>query len=452
MKTRIPPPEILAGNRQQTKRLIDSLDFRWKYTSGVIAFAPTDDPSDEDIRKIMEDFEAIAFAGLDADRRDILWVKHSHEGQPELHFVIPRVDLLTGKSLNVAPPGWEKFFDPLRDYWNYKKSWARPDDLARARLCQPGHVALQQAEHLRAGLPRIADPKEAITGYLMARIQAGIVADRNGIIDSLKEVVHEITRERPDYISVRLVPGDKPIRLRGAIYGSSFDPESIFRSTEAENGGRASGHREFDEDRARDASERFEEGIRRRADYNRHRYQEGRRRLGEGNPEDAPGADRSGGSLEPAVEDGGFHPLGGGVEPLFGYLTRKLGPDAIPGGGDHPAATGSGGPGGEGREGDGDRLRGDSAPLREDRPGSAGVPRWISGIGELLNSLGNENDGVGKEVIGSLRKIIHAIRNGHEAARRSSQVLGESSELVERAIGTAGMIDGVSHGNQNKLK
>ena len=51
------------------------------------------------------------------------------------------VDLETGKSLNIAPPGWQKTFGPLRDAFNHEHGWSRPDDPARARAQQPGHRA-----------------------------------------------------------------------------------------------------------------------------------------------------------------------------------------------------------------------------------------------------------------------------------------------------------------------
>lgn len=442
MKVRNPPPEILAGDRRQTKTLIDSLDFRWKYTSGVIAFSPDDTPSDEDIREIMEDFQNLAFAGLERDRTNILWVRHVHEGTTELHFIVPRVDLLTGKSLNIAPPGWEKFFDPLRDYWNYKKNWARPDDLARARLCQPGHVALQQAENLRAGLPGIDDPKKSITEYLTSRIEAGMIGSREDIIDSLKELDLEITREGTDYVSVRLEPGSKPIRLRGIIYGKSFKPEEFYRETQGQDGDREAGAGTDHEDRAREARARYEEGVRRRAEYNRHRYQEGRRRLGQGNPADAPGA----GS---ALADSPDRPAVSGVEPLPRYLRRRLGADAIPVPGD-PAPAGSAlGTGGEGGQVHGHRLRRDQEALREDRTQGTGVPGGLSDFERLLN-LEVSHDGIRNPINPGINAAVRAIREGHEAARRSSQALGESSELVERAIREAAVIEGLD--NENKFR
>lgn len=272
MHERIPPPEILAGDRNRTKQLIDSLDTKWRYTSGVIAFAPEDNPTDEQQRQIMADFEAGAFAGLDRDQYDILWVRHTHEGSTELHFVIPRVELESGKSYNPAPPGWDKTFDPLRDYWNYTQGWARPDDLNRARTHQPGHVAHQQAANLRAGLTESINPKQDITDYLTDRIVAGMIENRAGILAALEEADIEINRQGKDYISVRLEPNAKPIRLKGAIYGENFERTELIRAIEDQDGVRPAADRFDDPERARAARQRFEEAIERRTNYNNGRY------------------------------------------------------------------------------------------------------------------------------------------------------------------------------------
>ena len=99
------PPVVLRGNPDQTTTLIDSLDFKWKYTSGVLSFAPGEVITREMETAIMDRFEALAFAGLESDQYNIMWVRHSHAGHHELHFVTPRVELSTGKSLNIKPPG-----------------------------------------------------------------------------------------------------------------------------------------------------------------------------------------------------------------------------------------------------------------------------------------------------------------------------------------------------------
>ncbi len=89
-------PEVLRGDTELTHALIDSLDTKWKFTAGVLSWHPDDVVTPEQERRVMDDFEEMAFAGLEQDQRNILWVRHSHAGHHELHFVIPRVELSSG--------------------------------------------------------------------------------------------------------------------------------------------------------------------------------------------------------------------------------------------------------------------------------------------------------------------------------------------------------------------
>lgn len=121
------PPEVLRGDPDQTRELIDSSDHKWRYTSGVLSFATTDAPTRAQQGFVMDEFERTAFAGLERESYDILWVRHSHtdNGRIELHFVVPRVELVSGKALNIAPPGWEGLYAPLRDALNLENDWSR---------------------------------------------------------------------------------------------------------------------------------------------------------------------------------------------------------------------------------------------------------------------------------------------------------------------------------------
>ncbi len=141
---REPLPELLRGDPNETIRLIDNLDFKHKYTSGVLSFAPEDAPTQKQQEELMDDFEKFAFAGMDKDQYSILWVRHTHTngGRVELHFISPRVELTTGKSLNIAPPNWQNYFSPWQSCWNLKHNWARPDDPERARAYSPQYEAL----------------------------------------------------------------------------------------------------------------------------------------------------------------------------------------------------------------------------------------------------------------------------------------------------------------------
>src|SRR5688500_2996885 len=111
--------------------MIDSLPFKHRYTSGVLSFAPGEVITPAMEKAIMDGFERVALAGLQPDQYSILWVRHQHAGHHELHFVVPRVELVTGKSLNIAPPGRESraLFDMFRSWVNSLYGLAAPDDV-----------------------------------------------------------------------------------------------------------------------------------------------------------------------------------------------------------------------------------------------------------------------------------------------------------------------------------
>jgi len=109
--------------------LIDASRHQWTYRAGVISFAAEDAPSEAQQAEVMDQFERLAFAGLDGEQYDMLWVRHTHEGRVELHFCTPRLELTTGKSLNIAPPGYQNAYDSLRDVMNQRHGWADPMEL-----------------------------------------------------------------------------------------------------------------------------------------------------------------------------------------------------------------------------------------------------------------------------------------------------------------------------------
>lgn len=109
-----------------------------RYTSGVIAFHQDDEPTDAEVSQLLDDFEAAAFAGLDGDQYTWAAVEHVHEGVRHIHIVAPRIELTSGKAMNIAPPGWQSLFDPLRDKWNAERGWRSPADPELARDLQPG--------------------------------------------------------------------------------------------------------------------------------------------------------------------------------------------------------------------------------------------------------------------------------------------------------------------------
>ena len=257
------PPTVLRGTPERTRELIDGIERQWRYTSGVISFAAEDAPSAADQRQVMDEFERTAFAGLEADQYDILWVRHQHtEGsRVELHFVVPRVELSTGKALNIAPPGWQRLYDPLRDALNWEKGWARPDDPERAREAQP----------LRERPERLAD-REAITGYLSERIVAGDVQDRAGIVRALEEAGLEVTRQGREYVSVKDRETGEKWRLKGAIYAEGWSRDPAGGSPALADAERAARDRERRARRAQQARELLASRVRDRTAFHEKQF------------------------------------------------------------------------------------------------------------------------------------------------------------------------------------
>ena len=111
--------EVLQGDPHRVAAVADALAFEHKYTSGVIAWAPDDTPTDAQIGAVIDAFEQTAWAGLEPDRYAWAAVVHrERDGGVHVHVLAARCDLETGRSLNIAPPGWQKTFDPLRDAFN----------------------------------------------------------------------------------------------------------------------------------------------------------------------------------------------------------------------------------------------------------------------------------------------------------------------------------------------
>lgn len=203
--------KVLEGDPAMTARLIDSLDTVQRYTSLVIAWHAEDRPTEVQMRMCLDELIELMRAGLDADRLDVLAVMHDGH----LHVIVPRVDLLTGKAYNPAPPGWERAYGALRDSWNYEHNWARPDDPARARPLQPGRVP-----------PVERDPRILMTRAVEDALLAGTITDRAGVVRVL-EAHGQITREGRDSVSVTLPTSSRPVRLKGQIFARELDADAV---------------------------------------------------------------------------------------------------------------------------------------------------------------------------------------------------------------------------------
>jgi hypothetical protein len=433
---------VLRGDPHAVAAVADSLSFVHRYRSAVIAWAPEDAPSKEQIQAVLDDFENLAWPDMEPERYAWSAVLHREEnGGVHVHTLSARVDLATGKSHNIAPPGWQKDYDALRDFWNHSKGWARPDDPLRARVLQPGHKAFIDAARLRQGLAVEPDTRQLITDYLVGRIENGSVRDRDGILAALHEAGLETPRRGKDYITVLDRETGVRCRLKGAIYEQSW---TVRRAIEIADQRRAEPDRRIDARAARQAGKKFEEAVTRRAAYNAKKY---------------PAPETTRPDELAAIPE---HRLGA----LHGHLTRELGADAILGAPDHVTTARDPGhraqpahPSAAGRRDSLRTLRWEN--LRTDRRDGPNLHGWVSGSalkaqrpqgqgdagtkpqeGAWVNGLANfpstiiDQFSTGLEEQDSLLQAVQGVshdRTGGEIARSGAQVERWIDVTLERA-------------------
>ncbi|MFW2794457.1 mobilization protein [Acinetobacter baumannii] len=220
--------QVLNGDVELTAQLIDSSPFAKKYTSGCLSFYEHD-LSDQDKQKIMQNFEECLFPGLDKDQYQILWVQHQDkinqdtgETRLELNFVIPNVELSTGKRLQpfYAPVDLDRV-DLFKQITNTEHSLYDPDD--------PEH---RQLFLNKKNLPKdIKDFKAQLHQRVYRAVANGDVADRQELVQWLESNQINVTRQVKNSISIEnpYEGAKRPIRLEGEIYEQGFRATGEYR-------------------------------------------------------------------------------------------------------------------------------------------------------------------------------------------------------------------------------
>ncbi len=194
--------QVLSGDVDLTAQLIDSSPFAKKYTSGCLSFYEHA-LSDQDKQQIMQNFEECLFPGLDKDQYQILWVQHQDkvnqdtgETRLELNFVIPNVELSTGKRLQpfYAPVDLDRV-DLFKQITNAEHQLYDPDD--------PNN---QQLLINKKNLPKdVKDFKDQLHQRIYQAVVDGKVADRQKLVEWLESNEIKVTRQTQKSISIELL-------------------------------------------------------------------------------------------------------------------------------------------------------------------------------------------------------------------------------------------------------
>ena len=215
--------QVLIGDPTQVAAVADSLGTVHRYSSAVIAFHPDDHPTPAGRRGAGRLRGArVRRPALRRVRVDRGAARPPESGDGvHVHVLIARVELNSGLAYNPAPPSWRTDFDHVRDAWNYEKGWARPDDPPGPGWSNPRPTRCSRRPPGPAPARPAGDPRGPLTGWVVDQVAVGRIVDRPTLLAALAEHV-EITRAGKDYVSVRLAPDTKPIRLKGALYVHDF--------------------------------------------------------------------------------------------------------------------------------------------------------------------------------------------------------------------------------------
>lgn len=247
------------GDPEAIMAIIDASPYAKKYTSGVLSFSEPDlDRNSKD--KIMSDFEKMMFPGLDADQYACMWVEHRDKERLELNFVVPNIELQSGKRLQ---PWFHKRDLNRVNNWknitNYTYQLTDPDNPLN-------HRTLVTPRNLPASKKEVA---ETITGCLMATMASGLITNRADVVKTLENAGFTIARETKNSISIADPDGGKNIRLRGSIYERSFE---FNENTRAAIERAAKDYTTATEQRIQRAHQELAEGIKKLGEHNQRRY------------------------------------------------------------------------------------------------------------------------------------------------------------------------------------
>ena len=302
--------KVLYGDPVLTEHLINTTPYKSKYKSGYLSFTEyADEISDADKKRIMQEFEAIIFCGLESDQYDILWVEHADKGiddthpvgRLELNFVIPCQELRSGKSFQpYYEPADQKRVNAWKNIINSEVKTIKgeplsdPNDPERKRLVNPyssnaprptpfdmkayTKEDADKDEEVIANPPSRKLLEEAIKRRLLLDWQEGIAMNRRRVLGRLEQWGLKINRGNSEktlsVTSSKLTDKNgKPmgVRLKGGMFEKEFDGYEFEPEAKEENHS-AYGHRASRNERKQTDESLLVAGIKIKEAYHQERY------------------------------------------------------------------------------------------------------------------------------------------------------------------------------------
>lgn len=212
-KNRSAKPQIVLGDTNLTRDIIDSIQNKQKYTSGVISLRKEEKLSQKDWLYIIDKFHEYMMP-LGNERINSLWIAHHDKGRTELHFVVPKIDLKTRLALNISPPGTQNqeyyrlFAAMMNDHFGFTQIIPKDTDTS---------LHLNIAEYKsRTDSVKF---KKSLHATIKNEIRRGKIANRNELIHWLNDKSYQVVKIDRNYLTVKY--NDKCYRLYGKLYSEN---------------------------------------------------------------------------------------------------------------------------------------------------------------------------------------------------------------------------------------
>ena len=206
--------KVVKGDEKLTRAVIKGVTYKQKTCFGVLSFEEKHDfLTEEQKLQIIKDFERALLGEYMVERTNVLWVEHSDkDGRLELNFLIPKIDLVTGKSFN---PYFDKYdqsrIDLFKRIVNDEYNLSSPDDPAREQTISASKKNIGHYQNL-----------EELDKKLHELVKEGYIKNRDHMIELLNQIGIEVTRSTKKSITVVLPNQKTKNRLKGGIYDANF--------------------------------------------------------------------------------------------------------------------------------------------------------------------------------------------------------------------------------------
>ena len=258
---------VLKGSEAQVRALITQMPYKQKTCFGVLSFSEqANSISDEIKQDIIKDLERALLGDYMKDRVAVLWVEHSDKhGRLELNFLIPKIDLITGKSFNPYFAKRDQFnIDLWKRTINDEYGFTSPNDPTKQQNIR---IDKKDLAHY--------DTVAQLDKTLKELVAQGAIKSRPHMIELLEAGGYKVTRQNESGISIVLPNQKRPNRMRGGIYDGRFtDIDRLSELGESESK-RIRKYVDRDtQEECRYNRERIRENIQRRDQRNKKRYKE----------------------------------------------------------------------------------------------------------------------------------------------------------------------------------